>query len=223
MATKGRKKNLTLFGKREKLPTRRAERAALKHSGLDLDAIEEGRRREKEEKLGALLARKQRNPGHKEKDAAALSEAFHGRPARSARTVEEKVDEPDTLTDLGRLVQLEVLIDEAHLATLSFSAGVRVASTPDGGSLYFVGGDQSLNLARLALGKYLPKDHITIGQVQKIVYATSKAFHNFEPCEYEHEFAEEGGELPVLGYDTRSRKLYLTGGSYHVAPEGIRN
>ena len=104
-------------------------------------------------------------------------------------------------------MQLVVAVDDQTEATLQFKRSVHVAATPDGGSLYFVGGDQALNLHQLGLDKFMPKDHVAVGEVLKIVYFTSKAFHNFEPTEYEHAFGEEGGELPVLGYDVRSRKL----------------
>lgn len=155
--------------------------------------------------------------------ARALTEEFHGRPARRTQEVEETYDTPTQLADLGRLVQLLVWLDEDHPVELRFSGNVRVACTGDGGSLYFVGGDQRLNLERLGRADYLPKDRVTIGAVEKIVYHTSKAFHDFEPVEYEHEFGEEGGELPILGYDTRNKRLYLDGGSYRVLAAGIVN
>jgi hypothetical protein len=169
-----------------------------------------------------MTTKKRKRKNGEEQAAAALSEAFHGRPARTVRDVEELYNERTTLADLGRLIELIIETDR-YEATLRFKGNIRVAASPDGGSLYFVGGDQSLDLNELGLGRYLPKDHITVGRVRKIVYFTSKAFHSFEPSEYEHEFGEEGGELPILGYDVRSRKQYLTGGSYQVKPEGIRN
>lgn len=164
-------------------------------------------------------------------DAAALSEAFHGRPANKVRDVEELRQERTALADLGRLVGMRVWPDEdwcIDLGRVDKDApqsdafrGVRLGASPDGGQLYFVGGDQALDLARLGLDRYLPKDHIVIGVVESIGYHTSKAFHNFEPTWYTHQFGEEGGEQPILNYDTLNRKLYLTGGSYQVRPEGI--
>lgn len=154
--------------------------------------------------------------------AAALSEQFHGRPVRKVTEIETAVEEPVNLADLGRLVEL-LIQDGAYVRPLEFTRGVRVGCTPDGGQLYFVGGDQAIDLKKLNLDKYLPKDHVTIGPVVKIAYFTSKVFHNFEPSTYEHEFGEEGGILPLLHYDVRNRLLYLTGGSYTVQPEGITN
>jgi hypothetical protein len=154
--------------------------------------------------------------------AAALSEKFHGRAVRKVREIVETVDEPTDLADLGRLVELQ-LLQGRHVRPLEFRAGVRVGCTPDGGQLYFVGGDQEIDLAALDLKRWLPKDHVTLGPVARIAYFTSKAFHNFEPSTYEHEFGEERGVMPLLHYDVRNRKLYLTGGSYQVRPEGIVN
>jgi hypothetical protein len=165
--------------------------------------------------------------------AAALSEQFHGRPARTVREIEELHEERETLADLGRLIGMRVWPDEdwcIDLGRVEESApesdsfrGVRLAASPDGGQLYFVGGDQALDLKKLGLDRYLPKDHIAIGPVETIGYFTSKAFHSFEPTWYTHEFGEEGGEQPILNYDVLNRKFYLTGGSYQVRPEGIVN
>jgi len=155
--------------------------------------------------------------------ATALTEEFHGRPVRSTREVAERYETPTQLADLGRLVMLLVWLDEDHPAELRFGGNVRVACTGDGGSLYFVGGDQRLDLAKLGRDGYLPKDSVRIGEVETIVYFTSKEFHDFDPVEYQHEFGEEGGELPVLAYDSRNKKLYLVGGSYTVRREGIVN
>ncbi len=261
-----------------------SERELLKRLGLDLDAIEEGRRRLTEEQLERIYrkapqkrnaqpplgsgerfrrcvesvaasgraydpkavcaaigirkygARKmaelaargrrraaKRNPADDAARAAALSEGFHGRPLQRTREIAELFHERTELADLGRLIELTVWIDQDQKVALQFAGNVRVAASADGGSLYFVGGDQRLDLKQLGLDRHLPKDHVTVGEVEEIVYRTSKAFHDFEPTEYKHAFGEEGGELPVLGYDVHSQKLYLTGGSYQVRPEGIVN
>ena len=152
-----------------------------------------------------------------------MSEAFHGRPVRKVKEVSEVYHEPAELADLGRLVELQLIDERDYVTPLEFKGNVRCTCTPDGGQIYIVGGDQALDLKRLGHDKYLPKDHITLGPVAKITYFTSKAFHNFEPSDYEHMFGEEGGELPLLHYDVHSQKLYLTGGSYQVRPEGIVN
>lgn len=157
--------------------------------------------------------------------AAALSEKFHGRPARKVRDIEELVKSRIELADLGSMVSLDVipLGKNQRRQTIEFARGTRLACSPDGGQLYFVGGDQMIDLKALGLDYQLPKDHVTIGPATVIEYHTSKAFHDFEPTNYVHEFAEEGGEEPILGFDTINQRLYLIGGSYQVRPEGIVN
>lgn len=166
-------------------------------------------------------AARRRNPGELEA-AAQLSEQFHGRPARKVSTVDAP-DQPQlVLAELGRLVELEIQTAAGVRATLQFR-GVKLASSPDGGQLYFAGGDQSLDLAELGLADQLPKDHVFVGHVRAVVYATRKGFHNFEQADYRHRFGEEGGSEPALHYDTQHRLLYLTGGTYQTRPEGITN
>ncbi|HBY64730.1 MAG TPA: hypothetical protein DEH78_33330 [Solibacterales bacterium] len=217
--------------RRKKAPTKsRAQqmRDAFRSAGVDTEALRSGLRRTKEDSLYRLYRRKngRRRRRNTEASAAALSEAFHGRPVRQVRDVAEVFFEPDQLADLGRLVELGVLVGEDDVLTLTPRGNVRVAATPSAGQIYFVGGDQALSLEDLkkfGANPRLEKDHLQLGPCQTIAYHTSKAFHRFEPSDYEHEFGEEGGDLPTLCYDVRSRKLYLVGGSYVVKPEGIVN
>lgn len=168
--------------------------------------------------------RGRKNPDGSEAAAAAdLFESFHGKPATRTREVAEPREAPTDLADLGRLIQLVVWLDEDNAAELNFSGNIRTASTGDGGSLYFVGGVQRLDLEALDRAAGLPKDHVVIGPVQSIVYHTTKDFHDFEPVDYIHDFGEETGVLPILNYDTRNERLYLTGGEYQVRREGIVN
>jgi hypothetical protein len=173
--------------------------------------------------------KKKRNPDTAEADAAAVSESFHGRPAKSVKDYEEIEARRTTLADLGRLIELVVLDDDDNEITLGPFKAVRCACSPEkdakgkpvGRSIYFVSGDQALNLEALGIDGRRVKDQIRIGDAVAITYFTSKAFHDFEPSDYEHQFGEETGDLPTLNYDTLSRRLFLTGGSYEVRPEGI--
>lgn len=164
--------------------------------------------------------RTKRNPDELAQ-AATLSAKFHGRPAHRVRQVQEDRSERDVLADLGRMVELTIRTERGDKATLEFGGRVRLACSPDGGQLYFVGGDQEQDLGRLGLKSALPKDHLQLGEAREIVYYTSKVFHNFEPSEYKHRFGEESGSRPTLNYDVLNKALYLTGGRYKVRPEGI--
>lgn len=158
---------------------------------------------------------KRSNPSTDEQAAAVLSELFHGRPARSVREVASVEKEPDALADLGRLLELDVTAP-AGARRLQFRGDVRLAADPATGQLLIVGGDQRLDLA--ALGVEEPRRYVLLGKLTRIVYRTSKAFHNFEPADYEHEFRRP---LPSLAYDTVNRQISILGGGYEVRPEGI--
>lgn len=163
--------------------------------------------------------RRRSNPGDETSEAAALYERFHGKPASSAHEYNQP-DEDLVLAELGNLVQL-IVDTPAGEVSLDFLRGTKVASSPNGKQLYFVGGDQTVDLDEVGLSDQEGRDHIEIGLVQTIVYHTRKGFHNFEPVDYVHEFGEEGGDEPLLCYDAVSRGLFLVGGSYEVRPEGI--
>jgi len=153
--------------------------------------------------------------------AAELSESFHGRPAEEITYVEETDASYPAVADLGELIELKVRVP-AGVATLNFEgAGVRVCSTADGRNLLFVGGDQALDLESIEIES--DKDQLPLGECTRIVYHTSKAFHDFEPTNYRHAFGEETGERPTLGYSQLNERIYLEGGAYQVQPEGITN
>lgn len=169
-------------------------------------------------KRKAAKRRRGKNPA----DAAkALYEKFHGRPSTRATDHQVARHYHAHLAELGKLLWLVVKLPTGK-SKLLFK-GVTLASSEDGGQLYFVGGDQSIDLRRVGLAKDLPKDHVALGEAIQIGYHTKKGFHNFEPIDYFHKFGEEGGRRPVLHYDVNSKLLYLTGGSYQVRPEGIVN
>lgn len=156
--------------------------------------------------------------------AKAMYEKFHGKP--STKHVDYKVAQHfhAELAELGELVSLTVELPEwiGHDVELR-PKGVSLACSEDGGQMYFLGGDQRLNLNKLGLAETLPKDHVVIGNLLQIVYLTEKDFDDFKPYEYQHEMGEEGGELPLLCYDVRSELMYLAGGSYQCLRPGIVN
>jgi hypothetical protein len=167
-------------------------------------------------KIGA-----RRNPDA-EPTAAELSEAFHGRPARKVTLVEEIEISHAQLADLGKLLDLHVLpFGERQIVIPFRGSGVHLGASPDGANLYFVGGKQALDLDSLGIDS--DKDQLPIGECTWIYYHTSKAFHDFEPTDYKHNFGEENGILPILCYSQLNQQFYLEGGDYRVKPEGICN
>lgn len=147
-------------------------------------------------------------------EAAALSEAFHGRPAESITEYTDTLHEHTVLTDLGALLRINL----DHGVKVKFPRSqTRLASNEAGTQLYSVGGDQSVDLDGFDVDE--TKESVVLGQVKKIVYSTAK-YHLGKDDEtegpYVHELGEETGHLPLLVYDTVNRMLSFVGGSYHI-------
>lgn len=147
-------------------------------------------------------------------EAAALSEAFHGRPATDITEYTDTLHEHTVLTDLGRLLRINL----DHGVKIKFPrTNARLASNESGTQLYAVGGDQSVDLDGFDVDE--TKESVVLGQVKKIVYSTAK-YHLGKEDEtegpYVHELGEETGHLPLMVYDTVNRLLSFVGGSYHI-------
>jgi hypothetical protein len=161
-------------------------------------------------------------PSRRNPDAAALSEAWHGRPPRSARDVEEIEETPDELADLGGLEELWVIErDGRHARVIRFGHDVRLAATPDGQQLYLVGGDQSLDLDELGVPQAAQaRELVEVGPVWKVVYVTDKAHAGAPtPAPFVHEFGGKNGEVPVLIYNRPNQRMLLAGGVYQIPVE----
>jgi hypothetical protein len=177
------------------------------------------RRRVEAFKIRGSKSRK-RNDG--DADASAMYETFHGRAPRHLIDYEQYVKYPEHFAELGRLLELKVFLDKANPKFPFTSFGnCKVVCTPDGSNIYFIEGDQAIDLA--ALGIETDKDMIELGPCVYIAYRTIKGFHDFEPTSYEHHFGEEDGIFPRLGYDRLNRTLFLIGGNYDVQRPGIVN
>lgn len=166
-----------------------------------------------------------RNPKRRrnnEGEAEQMFQTFHGKAPGRIVEYDELVKFPHHFAEMGRLVELRIDLDRANRKFPFTSFGdCKVVCTPDGQNIYFVGGDQKINLADLDIGG--EKDFIELGPCVYICYHTTKDFHDFAPIDYFHEFGEEDGIRPMLAYDRLNQKLFLMGGNYHVKREGIVN
>lgn len=172
-----------------------------------------------------------------ESRAQLLTEDFHGRPVRDVIEVEEREVYDRHVAVLGYLIELGILMeDEETDIPIRFQdddddpviddSTVYVVSNPAGTNIQFVGGDQDIDWQSVdgasQQGKYL----VWVGPVHSIAYFTDK-HHLSGPksqkdgTPYEHEFGEEGGELPCLIFDRQNKRILLVGGDYSVEPEGI--
>lgn len=164
--------------------------------------------------------RGKRNPADDMAEAAAMYEQFHGRDAERIIQHDEEHAYRSELAELGKLLELKFKVPGGH-ALLDDFGNCQVACTPDGLNIYFVGGQQRIDLDQLGIAS--DKDYIELGECTLIRYFTKKGFHNFDPINYWHRFGEEDGIKPMLAYDAQNQKLFLIGGNYQARPEGIVN
>jgi hypothetical protein len=166
------------------------------------------------------------NPKRKRKnsesDAEQMYQTFHGKAPGRIVEYDELIKFPQNFAEMGRLVELRIDLDSANRKfPFTHFGDCKVVCTPDGQNIYFVGGDQKINLGDLDIGG--EKDFIELGPCVYICYHTTKDFHDFAPIDYFHEFGEEDGIKPMLAYDRLNQKLFLMGGNYNVKREGIVN
>lgn len=181
-----------------------------------------------------VLGRGKRNP---EAEAAEVYESFHGSPSENITDISETVHEHEYLAQLGTLVSITLETESGYSATLKFNrtgaSRVELASSEDCTSMYFVGGDQSVDLPKLHMGgDKWKKDLMVLGRLKEIEYFTEKKFDNFAPTVYYHKSREGldssgtkhvivADQDAVVLYDSRSKLLSLAGGQYKVEDVGV--
>ena len=181
--------------------------------------------------------------------AVELYNEFHGRDPREILMVQESAEMRMDYTALGDLDYLVLVMDfdedefeqfaedmveeegnldrvplpeEAH--TLDEFDGVKVASSPNGGQLYLIGGDQDLtNCIEDFTDDAARKDFIDLGYCLAICYIANKAQNNFKTAGYYHILGEETMDPPRCFYDKLKRRIFFIGGEYHIEAPGIIN
>lgn len=178
-----------------------------------------------------------RNPETSEDRAADLYESFHGKPSLNVTEYETQEYERTVFAELGTLVQLKVELTTGKLAELNApdvgsKDEIKLASSPDGKQMFFIGGDQSVTVERLGFGERDIRDHMILGLVCEVTYEAQKHFDGFEDIHYYHELGEETKvktyfddfrRKPTLLYCPHDHTLKLAGGLYVIRPEGITN
>lgn len=173
-------------------------------------------------KATSKAKKKRSSRRNSEADAIGMYEKFHGKAPGRIVEYEELVNFPHHFAELGKLKELRINLDSANRKYPFTNFGdCKVVCTPDGENIYFVGGDQRIDLDMCEIGG--DKDMVELGPCVYICYHTTKDFHDFAPIDYYHEFGEENGIQPMLAYDRLNRKLFLMGGDYRVKREGIVN
>jgi hypothetical protein len=153
---------------------------------------------------------------------ADMYQLFHGRAPERTVEYEEQLEFRSKFAELGKLLELRFRLEgEREPVPLLEFGSCQVCCTADGTNMYFLGGNQSIDLDSLGIAS--DKDYIELGECTYIKYFSKKGFHDFAPVDYWHKLGEEDGIRPVLAYDSLNRKLFLLGGNYRVKPEGIVN
>ena len=148
--------------------------------------------------------------------AAALSEAWHGRPAEKETEYETTLHTHEYLTDCGALKEIE--LHRPAGTVIAFGKGTRLASNEHGTQLFVEGGDQSIDLREFPHIDRT-KESVVLGKAIAVTYITAKQHLGAEdkvPGPYRHEFGEEGGTCPTVIYDTMNCLLSFSGGTYHI-------
>jgi hypothetical protein len=189
-----------------------------------------------------------RNPDDSVREYEDMVERFHGRAPRGEIEIVEEEEYDDYGAVLGQLIEMMIMCpDERHGVPITFSKTdkldtsrldqyVQVVSDAKGKNIRFVGGNQDIDLAKLArygLIEETGKNLVIIGPVMELVYFADK--HHLEGpatqkkgVAYRHELGEQAsklvfGEMPTLVYDVRNQKMMFASGSYEVRDEGIWN
>jgi hypothetical protein len=164
--------------------------------------------------LRALRARNRRNPDELQQ-AVQLYQSFHGRDPKGIVDAHVSAAVRLEYTTLGDLEYLKVLTPLEQKAQFNFDGDrVKLASSPDGKTLYVIGGNQDL---RNCLDKdSLEKDFIDLGEAQEVQYLARKVHGQFRPVSYYHKFGEKNGAKPRLMFDKLKKQIFFVGGEYLI-------
>jgi len=185
---------------------------------------EEARAKLKERVAHAEAVKSHRNPDDPELDAAAdLYREFHGRSPKEVLELQESAEVRGEYTALGPPVELRFEAPNGNEVKIKFKEDdeVKVASSPDGKQIYFLGGNQDITDSLSLFGGDTGKDFIDLGYAIFLSYDASKWQTGFTPVIWEHTLGEESGIRPRGFFDNLRKRIYFTGGNYRVERPGI--
>jgi len=164
--------------------------------------------------------RRDRNPSETQQ-AVKLYQSFHGKDPKEISERQESAAMRLEYTCLGALDYILFRTPLGDDARLNFEGeGVKLASSPNGQQLYCIGGNQ--NILPLLDSASQEKDFIDLGDALEVQYVARKIHGKFEPVAYFHKFGEDTGSLPRLFFDKLKKRIFFTGGDYHIdASNGV--
>ncbi|MGA8224015.1 MAG: hypothetical protein WB780_20365 [Candidatus Acidiferrales bacterium] len=151
---------------------------------------------------------------------------------------DEGYDPPELSSDYHEMMEEGTDVDDAweeiadsheiKLRVLDFSGDeIRLAASPQGNQLYFLGGNQKAFEEHLgSFHTDTSRDRVLLGEVVALSYEAKKEqLGDKKPISYYHVFAEESGEPPVAYWDALTKRIMLVGGNYSLdnAKVGIVN
>lgn len=193
----------------------------------DLEQAEKTADRQLRAELGGGYERnsRHRNQADEMGQAVKLYQTFHGKDPSGI--VEKHVSAAMRLeyTALGDLEYLIVVPEDSRKAVkIDFEGDhVKLAASPEGNQLYFIGGNQNLASCLDKFTDDPSKDFIELGSASELQYFAHKSVSNFQPVSYFHKFGEESGSLPMAFYDKLKKQVFLIGGEYRIEAPGITN
>lgn len=167
-----------------------------------------------------------------EESAEKMYHIFHGKPATQVLKITQQVHVHEWLWPAGTLCSLVVTRKGKSMKLRApdpeeapFEDVVMCCLNETGNQIFFVGGDQSIDVEGLmgefGMSELDVREHMRLGEVKQLTYRTSKNFEdNGETdIDFYHDLGKEhaGGELPVLIYKPLDPSMELAGGRYLVA------
>lgn len=153
-------------------------------------------------------------------------EDFQGRAAEKLTKIADEIYIQDKFALLGDCCEINFVenmhgekFDENGL--LWDRSYPKLCTNGEGTQLYLFGGDQNAIEYARKHGLDTSKDMVDLGSIHSVVYRTRKAQAKFKDATYEHEFGDEGGDLPRGMFDVKNKRIHFVGGDYEIRPEGI--
>ena len=175
---------------------------------------------------------KKKNPLNKSEQ---MFEVFHGYPSSEVIEFHTQEHHHEYLAGIGPLISMTVANQTGTRVMELFAPDpakakpedvVQVAVSENGRQMYFVGGDQSLDIEYLikefGMHEDDVRDHMKIGSIKKLTYRTRKTFElgGKEEIDFYHKLGGEHakGILPDLEYKPLNPSMEIVGGRYFIAP-----
>jgi hypothetical protein len=155
---------------------------------------------------------------------------FRGREPKGSVLMEARPATPATVAELGGLVELVIDIESVRWRTIK-PLGVKLKTNDDGNLVWKfnpakvkLAADFDCELHIVGYYRARPNDlrrgvSHKIGAVAAVTYKADKPHLHEGVKDYEHRFAEGGGEFPRLFY--KEGYIFFRGGTYSLSAEGI--